>query len=297
MAQLSFADLIVRRVPLTAAEAASLTLAAAEQGPVPDVCEISLSSTGVVTFSSPAAATADEAVRLASLLHQLLRLDEPDGDERRWRIPGGLLVVLARTMRQMDLPALNATDFKEALVRFGARREPGMLAAIFWRAARMRGPNRPRAAASSASPATSRRRAERRSQGPAPAELRRWLRQTEREVFQLRRSRAAAASAAIIASFVVVVSVAIGLDLSDSSATARASTDLPLEAQPISQAVDRELPAPRTAVNPLPKRATAERVRTASRSASSSSASSSPARRTVQMVNLPRASWAVVRTR
>lgn len=287
-AQLTFAELIDRGVPLSAAEAATLVLAVSRL-PMAAEEEIVLDSSGEVTLcaSDPRTFGPPDPRTLAQLLHRLLRLDEPGSGERRGRIPGGLLVVLARTLRQIDLPPLSRDAFDDALVRFARSDGPVSLAAVFWRAARMR-PRGSRRLAWGRRPPP-RTRTERRTQGPTTAELRAWLRQSEQELFRLHRSRAVTLAAAAMLALIVVAIFGIG-------AAVGRDTEAPRLAS--APAMDIALPAqaspPAGTPGPAPA---AQRARPAPRRISGRAAAppARPARRTVQMVNLPRTPWAVVR--
>ena len=210
MSRISFADLVATRVPLTSAEAVGLTLAAADAlaecggGALPADDALLLSSTGHVSLTNVSIATepydtVQTTAALASLARRLLRLDDPDAGDRRQRVPGGLLVVLARSLRQIDLEPLPPGEFREALDRFGSP-DAAVLAAVFWRAARMRmpaaraaaitpleldAPGRPDAAAR-----------DRRHNVPNASELRRYLREMERDLYEARSAARVPAPAA-----------------------------------------------------------------------------------------------------
>jgi hypothetical protein len=199
MAQLSFAELIERAVPMSVPEAVALTLAAAaaldchagsDPAIAPESDRLLLSSTGEVNFAEPRTGpTLDEQAWLSALLCQLLAIEERAdraGARGRARIPGGLLVLIARTRRQIDLPPLSSGAFRSALARFADAVEPSVLAAVFWRAARMRAKQTEVAVTASLTPSP-RPRVDRRTQGPSASEVRRWLRQTELELFNARR--------------------------------------------------------------------------------------------------------------
>ncbi len=202
MSRISFADLVATRVPLSCAEAVALTLAAADAveerggGPLAaDDCLV-LSSTGHVALENVPNETGpydptETTAGLAALTRRLLRLDDPDAGDRRQRAPGGLLVVLARSLRQIDLAPLPPAAFREALERF-ATPDTTTLAAVFWRAARMRMPAAARSAPAAVTPfnvdAVSPAAApdERRHNMPSPSELRRYLREMERDLYEAR---------------------------------------------------------------------------------------------------------------
>jgi Tol biopolymer transport system component len=218
MPYLSFADLIRHRVPLSAREAVALTLAVARvldarRGPgdalrLPGDHEILLNNTGDVTFGGVSPSTEqEEIVALASLLRRLLQLDMPDRD-RRGRVPGGLLVLLARALQQIDLEAPRRDEFTAALVRFagGSPADAATLAVIFWRAGGLRPALVPKVTPLALlPPARVEEPRERRLNGPTRADLRRALRDLERQMYEReqatpvrRRDRHPAVAAAII---------------------------------------------------------------------------------------------------
>jgi hypothetical protein len=200
MPHLSFSELIKLRVPLTAEEAVALTLAAAyvldtrrvanTAVQVPGDEFILLGNTGHVTFTSVEVSTdQDESTALAALLRRLLQLDESGANDRRGRVPGGLLILLARTLRQIDLPSPDRDEFRAALARFATEGGPtaAMLSVVFWRAASLRpvaDTKRRVLGLLSAGAATSPDEKDRRSHGLSRTELRRALRDLEREVFE-----------------------------------------------------------------------------------------------------------------
>ncbi|MGE0446410.1 MAG: hypothetical protein AB7P99_14380 [Vicinamibacterales bacterium] len=290
-AQLTFADVIDRGAPLSAAEAATLVLAVSRL-PIAAEDEIVLDGSGEVRLrvSDPRTFEPPDPRTLALLLHRLLRLDEPGGGDRRGCIPGGLLVVLARTLGQIDLPPLSRDAFDDAMVRFARSDGPVSLAAVFWRAARMR-PRGSRRLAWGRRPAP-RARTERRRQGPTTAEVRSWLRQAEQELFRLRRSRAATLAAAAMLALIVVaifgIGAAVGRDAEVPLVAAAPAMDIAL---PV---VEEASPPPAATLSPAPS---AQRARAAARRTTVEAAAPPPrpVRRTVQMVNLPRAPWTVVR--
>jgi Tol biopolymer transport system component len=198
MQHVTFAELIKHRVPLAASEAVELTLAVAHLldnrqaggavAHVPDDECILLGNTGQVTFTSVDGSTAtDESSALSALVRRLLQLDEPAAGDRRKRVPGGLLVLLARAMRQIDLPPPEREEFRATLARFAPEGAPfaATLSVIFWRAASLRpsiGKKRKLIALLPAATPVS--GAERRNHGVSRTELRRALRDLEREVFE-----------------------------------------------------------------------------------------------------------------
>jgi hypothetical protein len=233
MGHLTFAELIARRVPLSASEAAALTLAVArlmdvrrasgQRVTLPDDEWILLSSSGDVSIVEVhGAVESDETAGLSALLRRLLRLDERGPAARHTIVPGGLLIVLARNLGYIHLPATSPAAFRAALERFGSA-DPAVLSAVFWRAASGgRDARTPRTEAGRRL-AGARTPAERRSQGPSRTDLRRALRELEQELFELRTrivpatarrdhldmpSRRSAAAAALAVGFVGALAVA-----------------------------------------------------------------------------------------
>ena len=197
MPHLSFSELIRDRVPLSAAEAVQLTLAVADlldarrlEDPslqVPGDDFILLGNTGQVTFTTVDRSTdPDESPALAALARRLLHLDDSSPTDRRGRVPGGLLIVLARTLREIDLPAPSRDEFRAALVRFAGEGAPSAatLSTVFWRAASVRPARRRRKMLGLLPAGPSVTEADRRSHGLSRTELRRALRDLEREVFE-----------------------------------------------------------------------------------------------------------------
>ena len=196
MGHLTFAELIARRVPLSALEAAALTLgvarlmdvrrASGQRVTLPDDEWILLSSNGEVSIVEVhGAVESDETTGLSALLRRLLRLDERRPAARHTIVPGGLLIVLARNLGYIHLPATSPAAFRAALERFGSA-DPAVLSAVFWRAAS--GGREARAPRTDVSRrlAGVRTPAERRLQGPSRTDLRRALRELEQELFELR---------------------------------------------------------------------------------------------------------------
>jgi hypothetical protein len=198
MPHLSFSELIKHHVPLSAAEAVELTLAVGRlldarrtDDPalqVPGDEFILLGNTGHVTFTTVHRSTdPDESSALAALTRRLLQLDDSASTDRRRRIPGGLLILLARTLREIDLPSPDRAEFRTALARFAADGPPSTarLSAVFWRAAAQRpGMRKKRKMLGLLSTPSPEKTGERRSHGLSRTELRRALRDLEREVFE-----------------------------------------------------------------------------------------------------------------
>ncbi|MGH9346184.1 MAG: hypothetical protein ACRD26_02850 [Vicinamibacterales bacterium] len=129
-------------------------------------------------------------------MRRLLQLDRP-GSVHRQRVPAPLVGVLARAMGETGPPATSADEFRRSLEPFGAP-DPMVLAALFWRAARLCAPTRAPVvllpAVKVESALAPRGAGDRRHTLPPPSDLRRYLRETERELFEARgrpeRSRA-----------------------------------------------------------------------------------------------------------
>ena len=263
-ADMSFAELMARGVPLSAAEACALVRRVAEQCETcPDATEIFLGSGGQVTFdAAPVASRREGTVELATLLHRLLGLDRERAELAG--VPGGLLVILARMLGQIDLPPLSAVAFRETIVRFAAGVDEAALAEVFWRAAKRR---------------------------PGLAT-------------RLTGWRVAAGAAAIVIA-AVVIGVVGGLSprapgapaASPTAAVSNAVNGRSARLQPGPAA-----PSATVAVQPDAERARRQRPRRRAAAA----VAEQPARigeaaprrvRTVDMVNLPRSTWAVTRER
>jgi hypothetical protein len=198
MPRLRFSDLIAAPISLSAHEAVALTLAVADalaadrHRALPADDQILLSSTGQVSFGTVMTEDGADArasvVQLAELMRRLLHLDKPGAGELRRRVPTDLLAAIGRALGHEDPPFAALGDFRESLGRFG-RVNPAMLAALFWRAAPVRPATRPYAVVlPQAKNDSSGKRAadERRMNMPPPSELRRYLRETERELYEAR---------------------------------------------------------------------------------------------------------------
>ena len=198
MSHLSFSELIHHHVPLSAGEAVQLTLAVAQvldarrmEDPalqVPGDEFILLGNTGQVTFSTVDRSTdLEESSALSALTRRLLQLDDSSPVDRRGRVPGGLLILLARALREIDLPEPNRDEFRSALARFAGEDgapSSATLSAVFWRAASIRPPHRASKTPGLLPAASSVTESDRRSHGLSRTELRRALRDLEREVFE-----------------------------------------------------------------------------------------------------------------
>jgi len=203
MLQKTVADLIATGVAVTHAEAAALAVAVADAlvaagaTRVPADDQIFLSSTGQLSLGNVTAVSEEDdtttTTQLAALVRRLLQLDDAASGDRRQRVPGALLVTLARSLQQIDLPPLPVAEFRDALARFGTP-DATMLAAIFWRTARIRTPiDTARAQPLELLPGRA-EPGERRRHRPSPEELRRCLREIERELYEARNRRPVAAA-------------------------------------------------------------------------------------------------------
>jgi Tol biopolymer transport system component len=210
MLRITISDLLTIGVHVSPAEGVALTLAVADAladsgvHAMPPDEHVLLSSNGHVVLENVSVSTensVDEpgkqhgAADLAAMLHRLLQLDGDMSNDRRSRVPGGLLVLLARALGRIDLEPLELSEFLAALARFGTP-EATTIAAIFWRAARHRLP------AGTARPQpdgvvpTRGEWTDRRRRTPAASELRRYLRDMERELYETRTVVTSAAPAA-----------------------------------------------------------------------------------------------------
>lgn len=201
MSQLPYSDLIDTPVPLSPAEVVALVLgvadalADADVSSLPPDRDILLHSTGHVTLarviSSDEGCKGDDvhAAQLASLMRRLLQLDKPGVRDRRRRVSAPLLVLITRALGQTDTPQPSLAEFRQALEHV-ATPDATTLAAVFWRAARLRVPPRPYSVTLPAmkmeSALTARSADDRRQNAPDASQLRRYLRETERELFEAR---------------------------------------------------------------------------------------------------------------
>ena len=188
---LTLGDLAADGATLTPEEAVALTLAVAERlgwSEPPDNPEIVIVRRDG-TVHLPRAADAAPALpgQYAELLYRLLAFGR---DEAELRVPGPLLLLLARARGQIDLPPFaSADEFRQALVRFLSRPGAHVIAAAMgrWRPV-------PQHAAPIA------RAPERRTTGPRVDELRRMLREADLERIALtERVRQHEASAVVLA--------------------------------------------------------------------------------------------------
>ncbi len=196
MPLMTLADIIHRRVALSAREAATLTLAVAGEWDrqralrgavsVPEPGGITLRPDGRVAFlvALPVSA-ADDAAALSGLFGELLGIDEPPPAPRA-RIADSSVGAARSGAASMELPASTVEAFRAALSRFGED-NPALLSAIYHRAA-----------AAMAQPVASRGTnggvvgtyvANRRRVPETVTELRRELRDYEQQAYEERRER------------------------------------------------------------------------------------------------------------
>jgi hypothetical protein len=195
---MSYSEIAARRATLTPADACALVLAAAraadaEAGSLPEASSILLTSGGDVVFAPPQLTDCEGGIvkQLADLLRVLLE-DDPQTTARRHPVPGALLLLIARAVGRIDLPPPSYEAFVSALARFGST-DTQTLASIYWRCKRrdrIRPEPAPWSVVSPAGPGAERsdtwtRANDRRLSGPTVADLRRHLRDTERQLFEL----------------------------------------------------------------------------------------------------------------
>ena len=127
---LSYSEIAACDVSLGAADVAALALAASRELDVgedgtarglPRPERILLSSAGAVTLAIKGAEVSEQVLvaQLAALVRRLLRLNEGAASPTRTRVPGALLVLLARADGQIDAPVLSLDAFVRALERYG----------------------------------------------------------------------------------------------------------------------------------------------------------------------------------
>jgi hypothetical protein len=138
-------DELIRTVPLSVEEAAALTLGAgealdrrrsSEPAPaLPSDTELTLDRNGTVAIESMDRCTLpDEVKQLGALLRRLLRLDDGAEGSRR-RVPGALVVLIARAVGHIDVPPPTRAAFRAALLRFVGDDPQAVRTAVFKRAA------------------------------------------------------------------------------------------------------------------------------------------------------------------
>jgi hypothetical protein len=143
--KLTYADIAAHDVRLTSAEAVALVLALAREldaehaagscRGVPPAEHILLNSDGRVTLKAAGPLDADDTDRvrqLAGLLRGLLGLDAPESDSSRHRVPGALLVLLARASGELDAPMPSFAQLQQGLARF-TDADAATLSSLYWR--------------------------------------------------------------------------------------------------------------------------------------------------------------------
>jgi hypothetical protein len=189
MTHVTLADVILRRVPLTAREAVTLTLAVARewdrqravQGPgaLPDVACIQLRDTGAVSFQDSAGSTSATNT-LGSLLGRLLGTDETESSRHGAAL--GVMLKASGAAGTTEVPTVPDDSFRSVLARFAEADCARVVAAVVERTVNI--------PAEQMVAVTSRARGyagpERRRQPRIVAELRLDIRELERELFALR---------------------------------------------------------------------------------------------------------------
>jgi hypothetical protein len=173
---LTLADVLLSDVPLQSEEAVAITLAVAERlawSEPPRLFEsVSIRADGAVKVPVPAESAPALPARYADFLHALLR---PDNHAAQTRVPGPLLLVMARARGEIDLPPFASNDdFRRALLRFLPEAPERVLAAL------VRARNAPPSLSSPLAAANG-HIVERRVTGPRVDELRRMLRDSDLE--------------------------------------------------------------------------------------------------------------------
>ena len=169
---LTLSDLAGDGGTLSPEEAVALTLAVAERlgwSEPPNRLELMVIR-GDGTVHLPRAANAAPATpaQYAELLHRLLTFGRGDAEPR---VPGPLLLLIARARGEIDLPAFaSADEFRHALLRFLSRPASHVISAAMtrWRPVKVE-------------PSPAARPPERRTAGPRVDELRRMLREADLE--------------------------------------------------------------------------------------------------------------------
>jgi len=173
---LTLADLAAEAGTLTPEEAVALTLAVAERigwsEPPSRPEHIVIRGDGTVHLPRAADAVPATPEQYADLLHRLLAFGR---DEAELRVPGPLLLLIARARGEIDLPAFaSADEFRQALVRFLSRPATHVISAAMARWCPLQ-----------VDPLPAARPRERRTAGPRVDELRRLLREADLERFAL----------------------------------------------------------------------------------------------------------------
>ncbi len=127
---LSYADILERRVPLCVADAAALVLAASQavcerhtrepNGGCPPMHDVLLTSAGRLVLAGWCPRDDEADVKsLAELLQRLLLHSAPE-EGTHAAIPGALLLLVARALGSIDLPAPTLDEFAATVGRFGS---------------------------------------------------------------------------------------------------------------------------------------------------------------------------------
>jgi hypothetical protein len=192
----TLADVIRQRERLSPREAVTLTLAVGREWdccraqlgdvalPPPDA--IQLQQSGEIRFSAitaPSGPVSDSP--LVTILAELLGLDSNGRPTQP--IPGGLMITMSGRLGSMELPSVNDCGFRAALARFGSH-DPRALRKVFWRLAAAERRRTDVAFSTDVYP-DRRRHPDRRAQARVVTELRRQIRQFEREAFENRGHR------------------------------------------------------------------------------------------------------------
>src|SRR5689334_17691102 len=125
---ISFAEVLARRELISTSDAVALVLATArawqerddvDESALPLPPAIFLSGTGRISFArAPSAGEGTDVRALSDLLHALV---EPIGaSATRAAVPGALLLLVARSRGQIDLPPPTFDEFIRTLSRFGS---------------------------------------------------------------------------------------------------------------------------------------------------------------------------------
>ena len=136
--ELSYADIVQRDLPLSPSEAASLVLAASDalealgepNCELPELELIRVSRSGEVSLGAVGreAEERERVQRAAALLRRLLRLDR-DGP-RGTRVPGGLLLLIARATGAIDATPPSPAEWTCGLNQLGSA-HPATLARLY----------------------------------------------------------------------------------------------------------------------------------------------------------------------
>jgi Tol biopolymer transport system component len=144
---LSYRDIVSSGAIRRTSEAVGLVLAAmdvcekrssGQNQCLPNADRIALDCRGRVSFTADPLETmsADAVRQIAELLRQMLGLADGPGASRA-EIPGALLLLIARSCGEIDLPAPSYLAVRDVLVRFGSHDET-MLSSLYRRVSRQR---------------------------------------------------------------------------------------------------------------------------------------------------------------